>query len=81
MKNMIVVISLAALLAGCSSAASRMAECRDQGYSRNTCYMAEQQRQAANHAAILAASEQQAYKNAEKAMAEGHHHRHHDSDD
>lgn len=46
------------LLAGCSSPTSRIADCRAQGVSHDTCYLAEQQRQAA----ILSASEAQAFK-------------------
>lgn len=52
------------LLAGCSSPTSRIADCRAQGVSHDTCYLAEQQRQAA----ILSASEAQAFKNAEAAQ-------------
>lgn len=63
------------LLAGCSTSASRMAECQAQGISRNTCYLAEQNRQAA----ILGASEAQAYKNASDAANDesGSKHHHH----
>lgn len=46
------------LLAGCSSPTSRIADCQAQGVSHDTCYLAEQQRQAA----ILSASEAQAFK-------------------
>lgn len=52
------------LLAGCSSPTSRIADCRAQGVSHDTCYLAEQQRQTA----ILSASEAQAFKNAEAAQ-------------
>ena len=52
------------LLAGCSSPTSRIADCQAQGVSHDTCYLAEQQRQAA----ILSASEAQAFKNAEAAQ-------------
>ncbi|MCS5452481.1 hypothetical protein ACJVQT_23175 [Enterobacter huaxiensis] len=74
------VAIVAATLAGCSTASSRMAECRDQGYSRNTCYQVEQNRQTA----IMAASEKQAMENAQnqwKDQEPKHHHRHHDEDD
>ena len=66
MNSTIKSISLLALimLAGCSSPASRIADCQAQGVSHDTCYLAEQQRQAA----ILSASEAQAYKNAEAAQ-------------
>ncbi|MGL4127010.1 hypothetical protein ACSYT7_18150, partial [Escherichia coli] len=43
---------------------SRIADCQAQGVSHDTCYLAEQQRQAA----ILSASEAQAFKNAEAAQ-------------
>lgn len=60
MNSTIKSISLLALimLAGCSSPASRIADCQAQGVSHDTCYLAEQQRQAA----ILSASEAQAFK-------------------
>ncbi|MHA6496086.1 hypothetical protein ACX3VG_03325, partial [Escherichia coli] len=45
------------LLAGCSSPTSRIADCQAQGVSHDTCYLAEQQRQAA----ILSASEAVSY--------------------
>lgn len=52
------------LLAGCSSPLPVSQIARAQGVSHDTCYLAEQQRQAA----ILSASEAQAYKNAEAAQ-------------
>ena len=55
------------LLAGCSSPTSRIADCQAQGVSHDTCYLAEQQRQAA----ILSASEAQAYKAAKKSIYKG----------
>lgn len=66
MNSTIISFSLLAviLLAGCSSPASRIADCQAQGVNHDTCYLAEQQRQAA----ILSASETQAYKNAEAAQ-------------
>lgn len=80
MKKLAIVLPVL-LLAGCSTAQSRMAECRDQGYSRNTCYQVEQNRQAVNNAAILSASEAQAYKNQQDALHGEHHHHHHDRGD
>ncbi len=57
---------IAILLAGCTSAASRMAECEAQGVSKDTCYLAEQNRQTA----IYAAAEKQALENAAKQYAQ-----------
>ncbi len=57
---------IAILLAGCTSTASRMAECEAQGVSKDTCYLAEQNRQTA----IYAAAEQQALENAAKQYAQ-----------
>ncbi|ENW4943595.1 hypothetical protein ACFLMW_003743 [Salmonella enterica] len=80
MKTLAIVLPVL-LLAGCSTASSRMAECRDQGYSRNTCYQAEQNRQATRQAAIIGASEKQAMENAQALYSddsrEEHHHRKH----
>lgn len=39
-------LTAVALLAGCSSPASRMADCQAQGISRDACYIVEQNRQA-----------------------------------
>lgn len=47
------------ILAGCSSSASRMADCEAQGVSRDTCYLSEQNRQSA----LTAAAEKQALEN------------------
>ena len=50
-------------LAGCSTAAQRQADCQAQGISKDTCYLAEQNRQnAINNAAM-----KQAMENANKA--------------
>lgn len=57
---------IAILLAGCTSTASRMAECEAQGVSKDTCYLAEQNRQTA----IYAAAEKQALENAAKQYAQ-----------
>nr|WP_318381607.1 hypothetical protein [uncultured Enterobacter sp.] len=54
------------LLAGCSTQASRMAECQANGVSRDTCYLAEQNRQSS----ITAAAEKQALENAAKQYAQ-----------
>lgn len=48
----IILLALsAAIAAGCSSPAQRMAECEAQGLSKDTCYIAEQNKQAAVNAA------------------------------
>lgn len=69
-------------LSGCTSSRERMYECMDQGISRDTCYLAEQNRKAA----INAAAEKQALENATNASFEhsshdesgkNHHHHHH----
>lgn len=64
----IAVIALGAvtfgLLDGCSSQASRMAECEAQGISRDACYIAEKNRQAT----INASAEKQALENAAHAV-------------
>lgn len=49
------------VLAGCSSEASRMAACEAKGVSRDACYVAEQNRQAA----MNSAAEKQALENAQ----------------
>ncbi|MCH7372189.1 hypothetical protein [Aeromonas sp. MR16] len=64
MKKIILFVSLIGLLAGCSSPAQRMADCQAQGVSKDTCYLAEQNRQTA----ILGAAEKQAMENASKAV-------------
>ncbi|EAM8010493.1 hypothetical protein F3R65_15710 [Salmonella enterica subsp. enterica] len=61
MKKLIAVASTVLFLAGCSSQASRMADCEAQGISRDTCYLSEQNRQSA----INSAAEKQALENAQ----------------
>ncbi|HEX4502509.1 MAG TPA: hypothetical protein VH187_15325 [Scandinavium sp.] len=63
MKKFLLMMSVTAALAGCTSEASRMADCEAKGVSRDTCYLAEQNRQTA----ILGASEKQALENAQAA--------------
>ncbi|EMR5622788.1 hypothetical protein ABL632_004009 [Salmonella enterica subsp. enterica serovar Braenderup] len=58
MKKLALVAVLA--LAGCSSQASRIADCQAEGISRDACYMAEKDRQNS----INAAAEKQALENA-----------------
>lgn len=80
MKKLALLIPVL-ILAGCSTASSRMADCQDKGYSRDTCYQAEQNRENTNRAAILGASEAQAYKNANSAYSnDEHRHHHHHAD-
>lgn len=80
MKKLAILIPVL-LLAGCQSASQRMAECRDQGYSRDTCYQVEQNREATERAARIGAAQKQVYENADKAFNEDeanrHHHHHH----
>jgi hypothetical protein len=61
MKKLVMMLSAGIALAGCSTQASRMADCEAQGVSRDTCYLAEQNRQSA----ITGAAEKQALENAQ----------------
>ncbi|MBF4813036.1 hypothetical protein [Cronobacter muytjensii] len=63
------LLAIIVTLAGCSSAADRMAKCEAQGISRDTCYIAEQNRQSN----INAAAEKQALDNAAKQYAQSVH--------
>lgn len=63
----LLMVAVIASLAGCSSQASRMADCEAQGVSKDTCYMAEQNRQTA----INTAAEAQALQNASGALQYG----------
>ncbi|AKP32196.1 hypothetical protein [Yersinia aleksiciae] len=69
MINKIAVLVSIALLAGCSSQASRMSECESKGISKDTCYLAEQNRQAS----INNAAEATALQNAAKQYAQAAH--------
>lgn len=62
-NKLVVAASVIAVLTGCSSQPSRMAECEAKGVSRDTCYVAEQSRQAA----ITGAAENQVLENAQDA--------------
>lgn len=55
------------LLAGCTSESQRLANCEAKGISRDTCYLAEQNRQAS----INAVYEKQALENAAAAVQHG----------
>ncbi|MCW2474715.1 MULTISPECIES: hypothetical protein [unclassified Symbiopectobacterium] len=63
MINKISLIAVV-MLAGCSSQASRMAECQAQGVSRDACYIAEKNRQST----MAASAEKQALENAAHAV-------------
>lgn len=63
MKKLVVVASVIAVLTGCSSQASRMADCKAKGVSHDACYVAEQNRQAV----ITGTAEKQALENAQGA--------------
>lgn len=64
MKKILLVGMVAALLAGCVSEEQRLAQCEVKGVSRDACYIADQNRQAA----INAAAEKQALENAHNAV-------------
>lgn len=55
MKRFLVAFGLISvtLLSGCVSPEERMAECQSKGISKDTCYLAEQNREAAENAAIM----------------------------
>lgn len=65
MKKLLVIAALA-MLAGCSTEASRMAECQAQGISKDTCYLVEKNHQTA----IEAAAMKQAMENAATQYAQ-----------
>jgi hypothetical protein len=55
---LMMVMVMAGTLAGCSTAAQRQAECQAQGISKDTCYLAEHNRQdSINNAAMKQAME------------------------
>ena len=64
MKKILLVGMVATLLAGCVSEEQRLAQCQAKGVSRDACYVADQNRQAA----INAAAEKQALENAHEAV-------------
>ncbi|RJT52029.1 hypothetical protein [Rahnella variigena] len=65
MKKLLVIAALT-VLAGCSTQASRMADCQSQGVSKDTCYMAEQNRQTSIQSVAL----KQAMENSAKQYAQ-----------
>ncbi|UYM55125.1 hypothetical protein [Leclercia adecarboxylata] len=67
MKKILLVGIVATLLAGCVSEEQRLAQCQAKGVSRDACYVADQNRQAA----INAAAEKQALENAHEAVQHG----------
>ncbi|HED3851999.1 hypothetical protein V1605_19400 [Enterobacter soli] len=64
MKKLVMIAVTLSTLAGCTTQADRMAKCEAQGISRDTCYLAEQNRTAA----VNAAAEKQAMENAAAAV-------------
>ena len=64
MKKLMIIALAVSTLAGCSTQADRLAKCEAQGISRDTCYLADQNRTAA----INAAAEKQALENAANAV-------------
>ena len=64
MKKLLMIALAVSALSACSSPAERMANCEAQGVSRDTCYLAEQNRTTA----INAAAEKQAMENAANAV-------------
>ncbi|MBF7981223.1 MULTISPECIES: hypothetical protein [Rahnella] len=65
MKRIFIITALV-LLAGCSTQASRMADCRAQGISKDACYIVEQNRQTA----IETTAMKQAMENSAKQYAQ-----------
>lgn len=65
MKKLLVIAALT-VLAGCSTQASRMADCQSQGISKDTCYIAEQNRQTSIQSVAL----KQAMENSAKQYAQ-----------
>lgn len=61
---LVIVAAVAATLTGCSTPAQRMADCQAQGVSKDTCYLAEQNRQAAFNSAAM----KQAMENSNEAI-------------
>lgn len=64
MTNKLAVLISIALLAGCSTQASRMSDCESQGISKDACYIAEQNKQAS----VTNAAETAALRNATKSV-------------
>lgn len=64
MKKVVSLLALSFILSACSSPAQRMAECQAQGISKDTCYMAEQNRQTQMNAVYT----KQALENAADAV-------------
>lgn len=55
MNKVLVVFGMLSvtLLTGCVSSEERMAECEKKGISKDTCYLAEQNKESAENAAIM----------------------------
>ncbi|EDD0902676.1 hypothetical protein GAV44_23280 [Salmonella enterica subsp. enterica serovar Newport] len=69
MKKLMIVAAIAVALSGCTSQASRIADCQAEGISRDACYMAEKDRQNSINAA---AAEKQALENAAQIAQSAH---------
>jgi len=67
MKKLMMVAIAVSALSACSSPAERMAKCEAQGVSRDTCYLAEQNRTTT----MNAVAEKQALENAANAVQHG----------
>lgn len=67
-KAVLLIVTTLAGLAGCQSTSSRIAQCEAQGISRDTCYLAEQNRQNT----FNAAAEKQALENAAQLAQAAH---------
>ena len=64
MKKLLMIVLAVSALSACSSPAERMANCEAQGVSRDTCYLAEQNRTNS----MNAVAEKQAMENAANAV-------------
>lgn len=55
MKKLLLFMGMVSVtvLSGCVSSEERMAECEKKGISKDTCYLAEQNRETAENAAIM----------------------------
>ena len=69
MKQKILLVAIVGLLAGCSkSSEQRMMECEYQGISRDTCYLAEQNRKNSRDASMAGSAQKQVLENQKEAL-------------